>query len=847
MFQDIIRSFRKENRGSGRYKKYLSVLFFCIIAITVTFAFLQTAKTVREIKVDDAISVADSLLETGDYSAAESIYLDYARDPVFGKAAKERLVALYTSRTNELLKQGASAEEVLFYLDKLLYYTPEDADALFAAASMRKDIGDYASSSELCERILKLRPDDDSTIRLYADLLLKTEDNKAVVEFLNGKADELGIEGYRELAKTLYPVPPEFSHEDGTYQNYFMLSVRYIPFVPTQIEAQPITADRVTILYTLDGSLPDPSVITTAVTDQTANHTFIYDGGIDMEYYGNGSTMTVTAVAVADNGMVSDPAVGVFTFDTEYKPVKRLTLTHTETKMEEDETILLRVEISPSTATNQNIIWTSSDTSFAVVDSLGTVTAVHFTDNTDLGIRTERAKTVEITATAAGDGVTATCTVTVVPARIPANTLYHYVRDTAGTITRKFASYDLTADKEFNPDTVAYLYMDDVNRVPFLPNGLVYSSTEESDYSLRAADGTEDGIGEIYLYPGCTLEPIGRNTIICSNYVEISLPEMKEPLPEMMSEEEATAVAQRREEEEAALAAEMEALIAEAYARGEEPDPELLPEPPAPIKPLLTAIASLDEHPVWYLDGTNHYVYLVTSKATYIFQLFSWYKPEETFTEYLKTDFKNRNELITFCNTVEDAGQMYNTASPKFDGDSRVLTLIVYREGKADTVAHFRLARWKTFNDYDDALADDGIYEPVGKTPEEVPETEQETETEPNDVPREETPADGPESPSDIPPEEPLTEDPSSSEEKDNSSTTGFERIEVPEDWGDPALYDPYYKGESEPDGADVEESGTNSSETNADENEKNENQEAGNSTENEEEPISEASSAEVQ
>ena len=85
-------------------------------------------------------------------------------------------------------------------------------------------------------------------------------------------------------------------------------------------------------------------------------------------------------------------------------PVASVTLSQPEAEMKVGETLQLKAQISPSNATEQNVVWASSKQSVATVSDAGLVTAVG-------------AGTTNITATV--DGKSATCKITVVKPEVP--------------------------------------------------------------------------------------------------------------------------------------------------------------------------------------------------------------------------------------------------------------------------------------------------------------------------------------------------------------------------------------------------------------------------------------------
>ena len=94
-------------------------------------------------------------------------------------------------------------------------------------------------------------------------------------------------------------------------------------------------------------------------------------------------------------GVISAPATLTVT-----QPVTGVTLDQTELSLYTGESKPLTATVEPDNATNQNVTWTSSNTSVATVNTNGNVTAVG-------------AGTATITVTTAGGSHTATCTVTV--------------------------------------------------------------------------------------------------------------------------------------------------------------------------------------------------------------------------------------------------------------------------------------------------------------------------------------------------------------------------------------------------------------------------------------------------
>lgn len=105
---------------------------------------------------------------------------------------------------------------------------------------------------------------------------------------------------------------------------------------------------------------------------------------------------TATVTATASSGITAECVVNVIP-----TPVESITLSLDNAIMRLWETVTLTAEVTPADATDPTVVWSSSDTGVADVDSEGVVTA------TGTG-------TATITATAAdGSGVSATCEIEV--------------------------------------------------------------------------------------------------------------------------------------------------------------------------------------------------------------------------------------------------------------------------------------------------------------------------------------------------------------------------------------------------------------------------------------------------
>lgn len=113
---------------------------------------------------------------------------------------------------------------------------------------------------------------------------------------------------------------------------------------------------------------------------------------------------TVTAVGAGTTTITAhgETAEGTMTVTVLAQKVESITLSTTSLQVPKGKKSSLQAIIAPDDAENQDVIWSSSDTTIATIDSIGQITA-------------KKAGKVQITAVAAdGSGATATCTVEVI-------------------------------------------------------------------------------------------------------------------------------------------------------------------------------------------------------------------------------------------------------------------------------------------------------------------------------------------------------------------------------------------------------------------------------------------------
>ncbi len=90
----------------------------------------------------------------------------------------------------------------------------------------------------------------------------------------------------------------------------------------------------------------------------------------------NAGTATITATSVSDDTKKATCMVTVTSSSEDNILVESLTLNKNMLKLNVDDTEMLTATVTPNNVTNKELNWTSSDTSVAIVDNTGKVTAV---------------------------------------------------------------------------------------------------------------------------------------------------------------------------------------------------------------------------------------------------------------------------------------------------------------------------------------------------------------------------------------------------------------------------------------------------------------------------------------
>ena len=177
----------------------------------------------------------------------------------------------------------------------------------------------------------------------------------------------------------------------------------------TQAEGVSITAEGATTLKA-GGTVQ----LRATVTPETATDKSVTWSSSDNNIATVNAEGLVTAVGVGTAAITCTNSAGqtaTLNITVEATPVSSITLNRTTAALKVSGTLQLEATVSPETATDKTVTWSSSNENIATVNTEGIVTAISIGEAT-------------ITATAAdGSGVTATCIVAVEPTLVSSITL----------------------------------------------------------------------------------------------------------------------------------------------------------------------------------------------------------------------------------------------------------------------------------------------------------------------------------------------------------------------------------------------------------------------------------------
>lgn len=165
------------------------------------------------------------------------------------------------------------------------------------------------------------------------------------------------------------------------------------------------------------------------------------------------------------------------------KPVEQVVLNKSEVTIKEEETFTFTCTIVPNDASEKNVSWTSSDSSVATVNAIGTITGI-------------KAGTCTITATC--DGKVATANITVKEKGPDFKAIYDSLSDKTGITLGADASY-LMADTnrydldDFSSSAVLYV-IKDLNEDMGLPDSL-WNDFLNTTWSMGKQQETFEDVG----------------------------------------------------------------------------------------------------------------------------------------------------------------------------------------------------------------------------------------------------------------------------------------------------------------------------------------------------------------
>ncbi len=88
----------------------------------------------------------------------------------------------------------------------------------------------------------------------------------------------------------------------------------------------------------------------------------------------------------------------------------------------------------------------------------------------------------------------------------------------------------------------------------------------------------------------------------------------------------------------------------------------------------------LNDNPIWYENGYNHFIKITTPTEETVWQVFSWYETRTDFY-YIQVNFNSGEEFVDFANLVQSKNAIKDAAGNsvfqtfEFTPDSRIITL----------------------------------------------------------------------------------------------------------------------------------------------------------------------------
>lgn len=626
---------KKTKINKEKLKKVItivSIVLGCIVfVLVVSFGVYSVLPANPKYAVKTQVNYFFGNYRAAEQAALESLDIEGANV----EKINQRLINIYTKWLERVKYYESYNEDSLYLVDKLLEKEPENKDNIFIKVKILMKLEYYEDAQILCRELLAMDEGNLDYNLSYLEICQKLEDTKGQVETYTEIYKITGDEKYLIRGNNLRPFAPVFSSQGGNFDSWFVLRI-------TKQDPGCV------IMFTLDGKAPDVEAALTS-SPVSSSRTYIYQDGLNFEYYATGKDMLVRAVVVDPaTGVKSAETADIFRFDVPYRPVEGMTLSRDYIDMTEGDMYLLRADFYPENATNKNVIWSSSDPNYVTVDERGTLSVSAFSYSEEVEIRKAFDKEITITATVVGTDIVAYCTIKVNPEAILA---------TDDIARRKgFKYFDLLPTKNINPRTVGWVYMESSDDFLNMPNDpvLQYKAADVPEgetfdrwyYLKHDIDDNSSKSGALFADPTCDMEILGKNTIIYGSIKTSNLSRKNATVTE----------------------------------RG--------------TGDLFTMIATLDDYPRWYLDANNHFVYFSTAYANYTCEVFSWYKPEKKDTSYDRVDFNSNSQFTNFAKAVQDKNQMYNLKQYSFSAGDHIITFVVFDEkGNVDTVMHAKIEK----------------------------------------------------------------------------------------------------------------------------------------------------------
>lgn len=477
----------------------LALLIFIILFImTLTGVFLPADYK--------KVLLGERMLSQEQFSKAEQAFLEAVGiNERQNDASNDGLIRTYDTWTISLISKEVYSDETLSLLEKLINKNSLNSIYYLRQANVFNKLERYTDAEESCKKALQTDLKNEEAYNLYANLRILADDTLQAVAILKQGIENTGSASLLTFHDTLIPKAPKFSMMSGSYDHYLTLEINN-------------SNEDCQVLYTLNGSDPNPteaSVTIEQTISQSENTTTTsnislryYKEPLDFEELPEDGKVIVRSVCIDKNGITSYETNAEYIFNVSFVALKSFNLSETEIVLTEGEELSLIPSIAPLKATNRKVIWTSSDTNFAVVDENGVVKAVKYTENVDKLIRLLESAEVVITATVeGGEGFSAETKVTVLPFIIKP--------EEVDLEKMEFLKRDILADYNINSDIVGWFYFSGPELVRGAPiDKSIVQTTDNSFYLNNDIYKKPSEDGWIVADYECDMENLSRNTIL---------------------------------------------------------------------------------------------------------------------------------------------------------------------------------------------------------------------------------------------------------------------------------------------------------------------------------------------